>query len=231
MSSWLSNRLGIHIGSGPKKIDVNAPPASVVALGPDAVAQWQQMTNQVNGTIGKAQKLNTGAEVVAGTALGGEALGAFGGGGVGAIGSKVPLASGIPGLSADGSAVDPSTGMPYDDGGSSIWDKVKGLGSDALDKLSGGKGTGLDKLLMLAGIANAAFDKKHQQDLENKALGYTTDSYSARQPLRQQGLAMLQSQQTPDLSFLNNPANPYSKPVTPFNPSAKTPILPTGGTY
>jgi hypothetical protein len=122
---------------------------------------------------------------------------------------------------------------PGDDsgGGTSLLDKAKGLITSGVGGLTGGNGSTLDKLLMLAGVANAAYDKKHQQDLENKAIDYSTDSYSARQPLRQQGLSLLQSQQTPDLSFLDQTSNPYVKPITPFNVSAKTPILPKGGTY
>lgn len=109
--------------------------------------------------------------------------------------------------------------------------KVGGLVKGAASQLGGGNMSALDKLLLAAGMSEAAISAMHKRQLERQGLEYAEGSYSARQPLRHQGLAMLQSQQTPDLSFLDNTANPYTRPVTPFNVSQKTPIMPTGGSY
>jgi hypothetical protein len=207
------------------------------------------------GNIGQGIKGGiTGAvEGYGASKLGGLARSALGSG-LG-IGSKVAL-----GGAANGDAATPfdevmrdergqplpmdENGTPYvpdgadpgqytNDNGGGWTEKVQGILGKAGNVLGGGKMSGLDKILSVAGIANAAYDKKHQQDLENKAIDYSTDAYSARQPLRRQGLSLLQHQETPDLSFLENSANPYTKmhKVTPFNVSAKTPLLPTSGSY
>jgi hypothetical protein len=171
-------------------------------------------------------------------------------------------AGGASGGGADDSYDDGSSeGEGYNDGGSggggggsSLWDKAKGIflggGSDgkgnfgmlgdlagkAGDVLGGAGGGLLDKALLAASIADAAGQRKKKEDLQKEGLGYTKDAYSARQPLRQRGLELLQDEAPTNLSSIfSNPANQYTKAVPTPQVGTRVPMtppkLPSGGTY
>jgi len=251
-------KIGQNIKIGAGKVASNPIVQGIAGatLGPGAAAAiggLGKVLDTSHGSVGVGDiaggAIKGGAAGYAGSKLGSAVKSGIGSlpGALGSSGSdgEMPMGMGNP----DGSAAPAG-------GDSSWWEKAKGVfsgpgndgqgnfgvlgdlsgkGGDLLGKgqemLGGGGGTGLDKALLLAMIVDAAAKAKRQRELEDKGLAYATDAYDAKHPLRMQGLSMMQSQQTPDLSFLNNAANPYTKTVTPFNVSAKTPVLPKGGTY
>ena len=159
----------------------------------------------------------------AGSGLGKSLLGKVG------LGDKIPVGNAgyggvtmVPGPGG-GSFPMPSS-VPGVTGGSSWWDKAKsvfsGGGSDGKgafgsvgDFLGGGNPSGLDKVLLGAGIVDQALQRKKQQDLLNKGLKYETDAYDAKAPLRTSGLTALEN-------GLTNSPNPYLQRYL----STKTPV-------
>ena len=160
---------------------------------------------------------------LAGTSLGKSLLGKVG------LGTKVPIGDAgyggvtmIPG--PGGSSFPMPSSVPGVTGGSSWWDKAKsvfsGGGSDGKgafgsvgDFLGGGNPSGLDKVLLGAGIVDQALQRRKQQDLLNKGLQYETDAYDAKAPLRSSGLTALEN-------GLTNSPNPYLQRYL----STKTPV-------
>jgi hypothetical protein len=141
-------------------------------------------------------------------------------------GEQVP--AGTPGaIESPDDYVQPSSGF-LDDIKKAITSGGDVLG--AINKATGG-GSLIDKGLLAAAVADAAATKQRQESLQDKGLSYATDAYDAMKPLRQQGLSMLQQQTAPDLSFVANAQNPYTRSPNIAPLSGKTPILPTGGTY
>jgi len=189
------------------------------------------------GNIGDAVKGGATGAVMGygGAKLGGLARSALN------LGSQVPLggaggaagdviggdASGIPGIGADGGVVDPSTGLPAGGGGSSWWDKAKSVFGGAKDAIAGGKGSGLDKVLAGAGLVSSYLDKKRQEDLQNKGLGFATDSYNERAPLRQFGLSML----TPGATVASPTASASAGSRIPASQALLDAAKQTGGSY
>jgi hypothetical protein len=148
--------------------------------------------------------------------------------------AAAPGAAGAAGAASATGASPAASSGGFLDSLKSLLGKAGILGGDVLGAVNGATGGGslVDKGLLAAAVADAAATKKRQQDLQDQGLSYATDAYSAKQPLRQQGLSLLQSQTAPDLSFLANSANPYTAAhalPTPVGP--KVPVLPTTGTY
>jgi hypothetical protein len=107
--SWLSERTGIHIGSGPKMPKLTPPPN--IANGtasPEEVAAWNDMVAKVTKTIGSARSLNQASIDAALTGIGGEALGGLGVVGAGGTGGTIRdaimqrvVGSAVPGSGTD----------------------------------------------------------------------------------------------------------------------------------
>src|SRR4051812_23688959 len=92
--SWLSDRTGIHIGLGPKKVHFAPPPE--IANNPAALAEWEKTQGQLNQTIGQAGTINKGALALAGGLAGAGVLGygpmaSGAGSAAGAAGGGAPL--------------------------------------------------------------------------------------------------------------------------------------------
>jgi hypothetical protein len=228
--SILSKLTGIHIGLGPKKVNFAVPDA--IKNNPEAAAAFLHTQDQVNGTIGNAQKLNKAALIGTGALVGGGLLGvgpmAGGGASTAATGGAAGGLAGTPPLV--GSAIPAATQGGA--AGSSWIDKAKsiftgggtdgtgnyGIFGDLAGKagqvLGGGAGSGLDKGLTAAAILDMALTRKRQQDLQNKGIDYATNAYNEKAPLRKRGLELMLDEQAPDLSSIFvNPKNPYNKTV------------------
>jgi hypothetical protein len=110
--------------------------------------------------------------------------------------------------------------------------KVFGAAANAV-----GGGSGLvDKAMLAAAIADAAAQRQKKEALQQQGLKYATDAYTAQQPLREQGLSLLQDTGSHNLSSIfANPANPYSKTVPAPQIGTNVPLtpkpVPAGSSY
>lgn len=123
-------------------------------------------------------------------------------------------------------------------GGGSDGKGSAGVVGDIAGKLtsgpSGDRGGVLDKLLLAGSVASSAADRKRQQDMQDRASHYATDSYDSRAGLRERGLSQALNPEKPDLSdVFAAPGNPYAvsarKPVAPA-PAVNSVVPPTLGT-
>lgn len=153
--------------------------------------------------------------------------------GLGKLGSAVKM---IPGASKIGGMVDKIPGM---DRIAQLGGKVKSVYNTAKDALpdsiqsrlgpllsgAGGDGKGSfgavgdflgqhgDKLLMGGAVASSYLDQKANRELRERALKYATDSFDARAPLRERGIAGALDPERPDLSgIFTNAGNVYARP-------------------
>jgi hypothetical protein len=205
--SWLSDLTHVHIGSGPKP--PKDLPAEYAAAHPDVAAQWKQMQD----VIKQGAKVNTGAEIAAGTALGGVALSGLGGAAVPGAGGMIEQ-NGITGVPAAGAIGGGSTG-----GGISLGSILGGL-PGAIGKIGGFIGdhpglvdTGLGGLAAL----NAANLSKQSTQYAKNAMDTSNQSYDSRAPLRLAGIqAMLHPQPTsgPIQQVSGNPFSPKPLPLS-----------------
>jgi hypothetical protein len=105
-----------------------------------------------------------------------------------------------------------AVGLPTAAGGGGLLDKVGGLVKSAGQYALKNPGT----VLTAAQGVNAALDAAQSRSLENKAMGYATDDYSARAPLRSAGIAGLLA---PPVNLSGNRA--YSSAGNPYAMEAK----------
>lgn len=225
--SWLSSALGgannvvKNVGSTVKKAAVDtgheigraqnkdwvkaleAAGLAATGVGAPASAALLGGASMLGGAIAPGGNIGTAAgQGVKGAALGG-AAGAAGSairGGIGAvsnggsvIGGVKSAASAVPGIKAVGSSL----------GGGSLLDAAGGFLKDHGGSIVQG----------LAGV-DAVRQQQQARDTQNKAIGYATDSYDARAPLRSAGQAgMLNPQAPPALQAVNygSSGNPYGK--------------------
>lgn len=178
------------------------------------------------GDLAKAG-MKGGVAGYAGSAVGGLTRGAMAlhagtGAGYGTIAGEMGKAAGKKLLGGGGAVLSGAKKLLA--GGGTDDDGHFGLAGDLAGKLTGGDHGGiLDKLLLGAGVATSAIDRKHQQDAQNRAAQYATDSYDSRAGLREKGLDQAMHNSSPDLSgVFSDSGNPYDvqrrKPVAPPAP-------------
>lgn len=177
------------------------------------------------GAAGKALDTSRGRVGIGDLAKGGVTGGISGLAGMGVKNAVGSIARhGVKG--AVGSGL--STAKRLVSGGGSDGTGRFGMAGDLVGRFGGGDDDGgrssvLDALLLGGGIAASAADRKRQQDMQNRAAKYATDSYDSRAGLREKGLQMAMDDSTQDLSSLfADPGNPYDRqrrqPARPVSP-------------
>jgi hypothetical protein len=91
-------------------------------------------------------------------------------------------------------------------------DPLLGGASDGTSGGSGGGSSLLDKLLLGGTVAAGAMDEVDRKKLRDRAVGYASNSYDARAPLRDRAMALLKDNTPTDLtSMFSDPGNVYDR--------------------
>ena len=197
---------------------VGAPLGAAILAGSGALGGALKPGGNLGSALGGAATgaLAGGAGALAGKALSGGLSGVPGVQGIenffgdanGAL-TKIPGVQGIENLLTGGNPSGTGTSSGGLGGLVQSLSRIFGGGSGGP-----GGGSGMDKALLLASIAQQADQRQRQQDLQNKGLSYATDAYNAMAPIRSQGMSYLTNNNIPDLSSIfGDPANPFARKV------------------
>lgn len=224
-----------HIGQQAKlglgKIEQTAAPAlgMIPGIGPllaAGVAAHGRVLDTSHGSVGLGD--------IAGAGIKGGAMGALAGG----LSHLPGIASHIPGVSSvegwlGGGAGAGAAGAAGQAAGGAAGGSLNDISNAAVGSIgqapsAGGgflssaarwlTGNGGKNALGLAEGVNAAMMGRKANQLQNRALGTAQQAYAERAPLRQAGMQGMLHPQTPSLTPLADPGNPYAKQIPPMLP-------------